>query len=345
MRRTALVLAALLLPGALAGQKREKDEPCTPKAGKGALEGVVLDSITRVPLESAGVSVRWQPDPRSAYRDEQEGETDRDGRFRVCDVPRGLPLRVLAGFWGQRSVEREAHLDDTTAAPLTLLVDAPHSIVAGRVIDAQSGAPVAGASVRLEGLADAQITDAEGVFRFGRIPPRRYALQVEHLAFATLRDTLDVDVATGVDATIKLAPGVIALDPITVVVRSLVLERSGFYERQGRGNGHFVTRQQIDALHPLQSTEILRRVPSVRLQRGRDGVIALGRASCPFRYVIDGVRTGPDFSIDLIPTGDIEGLEVYLGPSQVPGEFAGFSSDPGGTCGVIVVWTRRRLKL
>ena len=346
MRRAALALAALLLlaPGALAGQKQKKpDEPCTPKEGKAVVEGVVLDSLTAVPLDGAGVSVRWQPDPRNDYRQEKEAEADAAGRFRVCDVQPGVPLLVLAGFWGQRSVERR--LDGVPAAPLTLLVDAPHSLVSGRVVDAGSGAPVVGASVRLEGVADAQVTAADGAFRFGPLPPRDYPLTVEHLAFATLRDTLEVDVASGVDATIRLAPGVIALDPITVVVRSLVLERNGFYERQQRSSGHFVTRQQIEAQRALQSSEILRRVPSVRIQRGRDGNLALARGSCPFRYVIDGTRIGPEFSIDLIPAEDIEGLEVYLGPAQVPGEFTGLSSDASGTCGVIIVWTRRHLKI
>jgi hypothetical protein len=138
---------------------------------------------------------------------------------------------------------------------------------------------------------------------------------------------------------------VIPIDPITVVVRSLVLERVGFYDRRGRSSGHFVSRQQIDDQHPLVSSEILRRIPGVRLLRGRNGLTAIARANCPFRFVIDGVRTGPDYTIDLIPTMDIEGLEIYLGPSQVPGEFSGLGSDIGGTCGVIVVWTRRNLKV
>jgi hypothetical protein len=213
------------------------------------------------------------------------------------------------------------------------------------VVDAESGQPVPGASIRLEGVPDARVTDADGAFAFGRVPPRRYPFEVTHLAFQALRDTLEVDVASGVDATLRIAAGVVPLEPIRVVVRSLVLDRVGFYERQRRNNGQFVTRQQIEARRPLQSSEILRRIPNLRLQRGRDGLVALGRASCPMRYVMDGVRTGPDFSIDLVPAADIEGVEVYLGPSQVPGEFTGPGSDLAGGCGVIVVWTRRNLKL
>lgn len=344
-RRTFLLFTLLLAPAALAAQTEAADEPCIPKPGMGLVEGTVLDSTTAIPLQGAGVFVRWQPDGRSDRWQERDGETDHRGRFRVCDAPPGVLLAVQAGFWGQRSAERNATLDEAMSASLVLRVDSPHSLLEGRVIDDRSNQPVAGAEVRLETVPNVQITNAEGAFGFGRIPPGTYAVEIKHIAFITVLDTLEVDLSTSVAATIRVAQGVIPLAPITVLVRSLVLERAGFYERRDRNSGHFVTRQQVEELKPLQSSELLRRIPSVRLQRGRDGVTALARANCPFRFVIDGVRTGPDFSIDLISTGDIEGLEVYLGPSQVPGEFSSFGSDMGGTCGVIVIWTRRNIKI
>jgi hypothetical protein len=346
MRRAALLGFALLLaPGALSAQDDPPDEPCTPKPGTGVVVGTVLDSLTTIPLEGAGVSVRWQPDRRTDWWEEEEGETDHAGGFRVCDAPFGVLLLVRAGFWGDRSKEQNATLAETGSEPLVLRVDGPHSLLAGTVRDAESGQPVVGAEVRLEGVTEVRITGADGAFQFGRVPPRDYQVEIRHLAYTTVVDTLDVDVAAGVNATIRVSPGVIPLDPITVVVRSLVLERAGFYERRDRSSGHFVTRQQIDDQHPLQSSELLRRIPGVRLLRGRNGLTAIARANCPFRFVIDNVRTGPDYTIDLLPTMDIEGLEIYMGPSQVPGEFMGFGTDIGGTCGVIVVWTRRNLKI
>lgn len=343
---TALLFAALLLaPVAAAAQDSPDDEPCTPKAGRGVVEGTVVDSTTAIPLEGAGVSVKWLSDPRGDRWEEEEGETDDQGRFRVCDAPPGFDLVVQAGFWGDRSREQRTTLGPGLSASLALRIDGPHSLLDGRVVDDQSNEPVVGAEVRLEGVPLPQITALDGAFRFGRIPPGTYQVEARHLAFTTVVDTLELDLSTSVAATIRVSPSVIPLAPITVVVRSLVLERAGFYERQRHNNGHFVTRQQIEEQHPLQSSEMLRRVPSVRLVRTRDGLVAIARANCPFRYVIDNIRTGPDFTIDMIPTGDIEGLEVYLGPSQVPGEFSNFGSDVGGTCGVIVVWTRRNVKI
>ena len=37
-----------------------------------------------------------------------------------------------------------------------------------------------------------------------------------------------------------------------------------------------------------------------------------------------------------IPVRDIEALEIYTGPADVPGEYAGRNAG----CGVIVIWTR-----
>jgi hypothetical protein len=57
-------------------------------------------------------------------------------------------------------------------------------------------------------------------------------------------------------------------------------------------------------------------------------------ANCQPEYVVDGQvdnMFGPT-----TPIRDIVGLEVYTGPSDVPGEFAGRNSG----CGVIVLWTR-----
>ena len=347
MRPTTLLLLALIQAPPLAAQTEAEieDEPCTPTPGTGVIEGLVLDSTTAIPLQGARVSVRWQLDRRGAPPEQRAGDSDPRGRFRVCDAPPGTLLTVEADFAGHTSAELSATLDGSLSASLVLVVDGPHALLEGSVIEDGSSLPVADAEVRLESGSQVRITGADGGFRFGRIPPGTYPVRVTHLAHATVQDTIEVEVGTSVAVTIRVSAGVIALAPITVLVRSLVLERAGFYERRERGSGHFVTRQQIDETNPLQASELLRRIPSVRLQRGPDGLVAIARANCPFRFVIDGVRTAPGFSIDLVSIGDIEGLEVYLGPSQVPGEFSSLGSDLGGTCGVIVVWTRRNIRV
>lgn len=339
------LLALLLAPGALAGQRKDAPDPrCVAKPGRAVIRGTLVDSTTSLPLEGAGVVLRWGADRNGELREKSEAETDHQGRFRLCDAPLGEPVLVRADFWSGHTELRLTPTD--SAAQLTLELDAPHSLLQGRVVD-QNNRAVAGASVRLEGLVDARITDPEGAFSFGRVPPGRYEVTVEHLAFTTVLDTLELDFATGVEATIRVAPGVIALDPITIVVRSLVLERNGFYDRQKYAHGQFITRQQIESQHLQESADILARLPGVRLQPRRfgDRSVATARAGCPMRFIVDGTRTTPNYSMDYVGLHDIEGIEVYLGPSQVPTEFSAFPGETGGSCGVVIVWTRQNLKL
>lgn len=51
-------------------------------------------------------------------------------------------------------------------------------------------------------------------------------------------------------------------------------------------------------------------------------------------YFVDGRED--EFFGPLIAIRDIEGMEIYLGASDVPGEFAGSAA----SCGVVAIWTR-----
>jgi hypothetical protein len=350
MRLTALVLGALLLaPVRLVAQSQDKSKdppapPCTPKAGRAVVRGSLVDSATALPLDGAGIVLHWTT---RGDTQKKEGETDHEGRFRMCDAPLGTPVMVQANFWGAHVETRLEAQTDTSGAPLALSVDAPHSLLQGRVLD-QSSQAVSGASVRIAGLADARVTDPDGTFDFGRVPPGTYRVTVEHLAYKPVTDTVEVDFSTRVDATIHVAPDVIALAPISIEVHSLVLQRNGFYDRQKYGHGAFITRQQIEKEHVQESADVLRRVAGIRMQgpgRLGDRNVATARAGCPMRYIIDGTRTSTSYSIDYVSLGDIEGIEVYLGPSQVPSEYAAFPGETGGGCGLIIIWTRQNVKI
>lgn len=89
-----------------------------------------------------------------------------------------------------------------------------------------------------------------------------------------------------------------------VTVRSLLLERFGFYERQQRGIGSYITRQEIERRPRMLASDLLREIAGIRLVRRTSGIgfAPVGRGNCGFRYVLNGARVGLGFEI-----GDIAG--------------------------------------
>ena len=134
----------------------------------------------------------------------------------------------------------------------------------------------------------------------------------------------------------------IELEPVEVTIRSLDLERSGFYDRAARGFGTHFTPGDLERMQPVLLSDALRgRVPGVRVVQsvigGQSYLVGRGRSftrgDCVLPVWIDGVRSF-DTDIDQISPGSIAAVEVYQGPGTPPQY--GFDA-----CGAVLLWTRR----
>src|SRR5262249_26101003 len=113
-----------------------------------------------------------------------------------------------------------------------------------------------------------------------------------------------------------------------------------------RGFGHFVTREQIEARNPSNLSDLMRLIPGTRLTQSRVGgtsTLRFNRATmgpgrdCPPQYWVDGIKSWA-LNIDDIRPQDVEGIELYSGPSSLPPQF---NTKEGSTvCGVVLIWTR-----
>jgi hypothetical protein len=340
------VLAGVVFLGVASpvlGQRGESCAPAVEGTVAGIVRGVVTDRDTRVPLRGAEVRLSWRPEGDRRQRDEKT-QSDARGAFHFCDAPAGSRVIVKASFAGKSSRGEPVEVSASAPVKVDLQIDAPHSEIVGRVVEYGSGRPVPTATVRLRGTPLTQVTPPDGKFKFSAVPPGRYAVDIQHVAYRAVNDTVELELGTNMDVTVRLAPNVIPLNPLVVTVRSLLLERRGFYERQQRGLGEYVTRAEIERSKPLLASELLRGVAGIRLVRRNSGhgYAALGRGNCAFRYVVNGSRVGPGFELDDVAPEWIEALEVYRGPATIPMEFSTFGNDFGGSCGVIVIWTRNR---
>lgn len=344
IQMTRAVFGSVVLLAGAGAVQAQWAEPCAAgRAGDtGVIEGVVVDRSTGVPLSAAKVELSWRGDG-DRRKETAEVATNGEGAFRFCEAPAGKRLMLKASFAGKASRSEPLQVSIAQATHDTLEIEAPHAEIVGRVVEHQSGRPIGSATVRLVGTPLEQVTPEDGRFRFGMVPPGRYEVAIDHMGYRTISDSVDLELGTNMDVTAHLAPDAIPLEPLVVTVRSSYLERRGFYERQRRGHGSYITRDEIDRI-PMLASDLLRGLAGINLVRRSRGLgfAPVGRANCEFRYFLDGVRVGPGFEIDDISPEWIEAVEVYRGPATVPMEFSSLGDDPRGGCGVIVIWTRNR---
>jgi hypothetical protein len=214
--------------------------------------------------------------------------------------------------------------------------------LAGTVRDS-GGLPVPLAQLTLLGIR--ALSDTAGRFLFTEIPPGIATLAVRRLGFAP--STLAIELVAGRKDSVFV---VLALLPQelsgvnTEATSRLAVYLADFYRhRRGGSTGHFFERKEIDASNVHNISDLMRRVPGLRLLPDRSGRVQLrmgrsmGGRDCPPDFWIDGVRA-PLLNVDDIPLDDVEAMEIYSGPAGVPPEMNSRLGNPG--CGAIVIWTR-----
>lgn len=186
-------------------------------------------------------------------------------------------------------------------------------------------------------------SDSSGHFLLADVPSGNADITFRRLAYAPVvllitippADTTEVQVVLGVVAQ-QLKGMVVQAHPDQL--RQLV----AFETRRKRGIGHFITRAQIEDRHPLLLSDMLRTIPGailINADNGRTSVrfSRVARNNCPPQFFVDGVEvTG--FSIDDMPPGDVEGVELYPGAAGLPPEYNRLHGT--SICGTVVIWTR-----
>jgi hypothetical protein len=214
----------------------------------------------------------------------------------------------------------------------------------GTVIDRQTGEPVPGALVEFMrvGVDEDPVwtghADDLGRFVTPPLPVGGYEIGVEALSYSSLNHIEIFPDAAVMDLRVEVVRVAYELEPLVVTVRRPTrLERTGYYNRQQSGVGHFVGLAEIQARQPYDVSDLFRGVPGARVTPGglgEGGGVAL-RGGCSPQLVVDGVALVMPARIDMLfQPGDLEALEVYHGPTA-PIEYNARS-----TCGTIMVWTR-----
>ena len=213
------------------------------------------------------------------------------------------------------------------------------------VFDLQTRGPVIAAFVAAVEQDLITTTDRNGSFRLTGLIPGTHTIRVWRLGY----ERTEFSISLG-DKTVNVleAPVMLAPDPLQmteVVVegsrnRVLAGPVAEFHRRRREARGVFLARADFEDSGADRFDQLLRTVPGVDVHQVGDMRYSVRMASarlsgCGPQYWVDGIRVEERWAMALRPEG-IEGIEVYRRLAEVPAEFSA-----GGSCGVIVVWTRR----
>lgn len=203
--------------------------------------------------------------------------------------------------------------------------------ISGRVVDAQTGAFLAGVEVVVVGTSRAALSDANGHYRIGQLNPGKYRVQARSVGYRSATQEIEVGAGQTVPLRFEIIASAVPLDEIVVVGQPGPATRGAI--------SHSIATIHADELTsaPVHTTSQLlqARVPGLIVQQGggkpgqASRIIARGVGSFlddaqPIVF-LDGVRIdnsresgidiggGSWWGLDDINPDDIERVEISRG--------------------------------
>jgi hypothetical protein len=209
----------------------------------------------------------------------------------------------------------------------------------GRIFDERTNESMEQVLIFVDSVRqDAQIS-SQGRFVLSGIAPGRHRVEIRSVGYRP--HILEVQLSAGqvLERQFAMVFTGDRLPDIKVEARNskLMPRFADFERRRQNGLGMYITRDQIKAKGFMNMGDALRTISGVRVNCGAiDCNIHMSRATsgCFPTFYVDG-RLAHSFATTT-PINDVQGIEVYRGAAELPGEFGG----AGGMCGVIAIWTR-----
>jgi hypothetical protein len=214
------------------------------------------------------------------------------------------------------------------------------------VVRDSAGKPIPNVDVGIVAHRRLVRTDEQGRFALTKLPAGATEVSFRRLGFEPRKVSVTMETADHApfDVTLKNNAALLAAVDVS---RGAIRQREmieDYYRRVVRGVGQYITRDEIEKRWGGTPSDVLRNTAGIRFVRtttGTKGVRFPGThitgRDCPPMIWVDGQKA-PGLEIDDITLGDIEGIELYHGPSTTPMQFS--QSQNANTCGTIVIWSR-----
>ena len=225
----------------------------------------------------------------------------------------------------------------------------------GGVVTSAAGVPIPNAMVRVTQTGQTTRTGVDGRFRWPGARSGAWDVSIRALGFQAAVFHVTADSGRLAPNTFQLRPIAQQLD--SVVIRASPQPPSGLAEFERRrlvGFGRYFTAADFAGFGATRMSSLLRMLPAGIIVQDSSGTpLAVSRRGrklvqdggqffvvpCVLRTAIDGQLQPWGTSLDVVDPGEIAGIEVYLGASSIPAEFAAAQRDQ--FCGLLVFWTRR----
>ncbi|MBM4184218.1 MAG: TonB-dependent receptor [Gemmatimonadetes bacterium] len=204
--------------------------------------------------------------------------------------------------------------------------------IIGRAIDAESGRPLPGTQVTIEGTALAVLAGLDGRYLLQRVPPGTVVVRASMIGFATKTVTgVVVPAGATVELNVSLDPSALLMDEIIVTAAAErgSVARALDEQRTAVNVVSALTSDEISRSPDGDAAEAVKRVSGVTVQDGRY-VFVRGLGERYTTTSLNGARVpSPEperrvVPLDLFPTGLLETITTAKTfTPDLPGDFSG----------------------
>jgi hypothetical protein len=364
---------------AVPSARRIHDAVCSPTSkadSTGMLVGHVDDAVTGSAVAGAVITAQWANFTFANGRLSRSVPTVRVqasplGWFAFCSLPSAAAISVQASREGDSSgvvtiVVRPADVTVRTiyiakATTVTLastdsanvpdsLRAAPQQVyrgsglLSGMAHNSLNGSAIAGVQLTVEGTGLTAESNAQGQFSLSDLPLGSQMLLARKVGFVPSEVVVDLFPGTAARADVTMPTVRSVMDTVKVFAQHVYdADNSGFLRREKMGFGHYFDVDQIARIQPYETTDLMRRVPSVRIQESgftrRVLMRSMTGGMCEPDIYVDGMYMIGMSTNDLdmmVHPDQVAGVEVYTSPVEAPPDFQMGKN----TCGVIAVWTQ-----
>lgn len=360
---------------------------CRDTAGAGT--SLVRGSVrtpTGEAVPHAAVVVAWQgqfkifaqgnSDRVSATEQTVGAFSDAAGKWRVCGVPRDIPVVVrLKADEGSdlvrvrlqetESIRAVDLVPRAVAATVDVVLPKTNRALVELSVSNDTGAMLSGATLEVElpggGGSRTLTTTASGLALIPDVAVGKLTVRARKIGY--LPGQISATIAAGRNTVPIILSNMAlpSLDTVRIIgdARRASTRFDEFETRRLNGSAtRSIARDEIVKRNPVDAWQMMTNISSVRVAQQAGLVVArstrvenarlLSDKPCYLRAMVDGVLLPEDADVEgggkatnlanLPRPEEIHGIEVFAGPASIPVQYGGSGSNKW--CGLIMVWTR-----